>query len=99
MKPIQNQLSLFDYPIVDYDQVLTDKANKLVDLLNDGRKEKYHQKSYTQIGDYIVLVVENKHKDLLFNVLDHKGNTPPSMPVNWRNAQLVKQDLNEQLLN
>jgi hypothetical protein len=99
MKNIYSQLSLFDTPPPDYDQILTDKANGLLDLLNDDRKDKYQQKQYAQVGNYIVLIAENKHKDKLFNVLDIYGNIPPDFSVNWRTAQHVRQELNIQLSN
>lgn len=100
-KIIPNQLDLFDVieeettTSPDYDQVLTDKASALLDLLNMDRKEKdKYEPQYTyQEGNYIVLIVANKEKDILFNILDVWGNIPPEFSVNWRTAQHIKQEL------
>jgi hypothetical protein len=98
---IQNQLNLFDIPEAtpDYDEVLTAKANHLIDMLNEGlkKKEQYETFAYTQVNDLIILVVTNKEKNFLGNVLDSKGNTPKGFSVCWRNLSIVKQDIQETL--
>lgn len=99
MKNPTNQLSLFDEPNETFDLILTEKANGLLDLLNEDRKDKYQQKLYSQIGEFIVLIVENKHKDVLFNVIDVYGNIPPDFTVNWRTAQHIRQELYNHLPN
>ena len=102
MAKIHNQLSLFEIPEVtpDYDEILTEKANNLIDMLNDGlkKKEQYETFAYQQINDLIVLIVTNKEKeDFLGNVLDVNGNTPKEFSVCWRNLSLIKQELKEYL--
>lgn len=95
------QLSLFDIPedTQDYDEVLTTKANLLVDMLNEGlkKKEQYVTFAYKQVNDLIVLIVTNKEKDFLGNVLDANGNTPDGFCVNWRNLNIIKEELKETL--
>jgi hypothetical protein len=98
---IQNQLNLFDIPEAtpDNDEVLTAKANHLIEMLNEGlkKKEQYKTFAYTQVNDLIVLIVANKEKDFLGNVLDSEGNTPKGFSVCWRNLAIVKQDIQETL--
>jgi len=76
-----NQLTLFDH-----DYILTEKANGLLDALNDGLKpkEKYLPMVYSQLNNLIVLVAQNKAKDTLFNILDVDGKTPNGMSACWR---------------
>ena len=89
----------FTEPVVvpDYDQILTNKSNAILDALNEGLKPKeFYKPQYTfQEGNYIVLIACNKEKDVLCNLLDVYGNTPPCTSVNWRNWSIVKQDLKE----
>lgn len=96
MKIILNQLSLFDAvqeDIKDLDDILTEKANLLLDALNDGlKKNLWECHSWKQFND-VVLLVANKGTDFVFNVLDLNGKTPKGFCVNWRNAQLVKDEL------
>ena len=98
---IQNQLNLFDIPEVtpDYDEILTAKANLLIEMLNEGlkKKEQYETYAYQQINNLIVLVVTNKEKDFLGNVLDANGNTPKDFSACWRNLSIVKDELKEYL--
>jgi len=100
---IQNQLNLFDLPeiTIDYDEILTTKANHLIDMLNEGlkKKEEYKTFAYTQVNNLIVLIVTNKEKDFLGNVLDTKGSTPEGFSACWRNLAIVKQDIQENLIN
>jgi hypothetical protein len=97
LKAATNQLSLFDAiqeDFLDLDQLLTDKANLLLDMLNDGlKKNLYVQNSYMQIANKILLVATNNDKDFLFNVVDLNGNTPIDFSANWRTAQHVKHEL------
>jgi hypothetical protein len=100
---IQCSLDFFDHPDApDRDQILTDKANALLEALNDGLKTKDHYlPQYTyQEGNFIMLIACNKEKDIMHNILDVDGNTPPGMSACWRNASQIKQDLKElQMLN
>lgn len=88
------QYSLFDTVEPDYDQILTDKAKALIEALNDGIKLKYEPQYTMQHGKYVVLIVANKKKDVLFNILDIYGNTPPEFSVCWRSAYHIKKELN-----
>ncbi len=101
MATIHNQLNLFEVPevTVDYDEVLTAKANLLIDMLNEGlkKKEQYITFAYQQVNDLIVLIVTNKEKDFLGNVLDANGNTPKDFSVCWRNLSHIKQEIKEYL--
>jgi len=76
-----NQLTLFDN-----DYILTEKANGLLDALNEGLKSKemYFPVVYSQLNNLIVLVAQNKAKDTLFNILDVDGKTPVGMSACWR---------------
>ncbi len=100
MATIHNQLNLFEIPEVtpDYDEVLTAKANHLIDMLNEGLKKKEHYTTfaYHQVNDLIVLIV-NKEKNFLGNILDANGNTPKDFSVCWRNLSHIKQELKEYL--
>lgn len=93
------QLSLFDPIPIVYDQVLSDNANKLVEMLNEGLKPKEHYQQYAtiQINQFVVLIVVNREKDFLANVLDNYGNTPKDFCVNWRNLKIVKEEIKETL--
>ncbi len=98
---IHNQLNLFEVPEVtpDYDEVLTTKANLLIDMLNEGlkKKEQYITFAYQQVNDLIVLIVTNKEKDFLGNVLDVNGNAPKDFSVCWRSLSHIKQEIKQYL--
>lgn len=82
------QLSLFDSEIYK-------TANHLLELLNDGiKKGEAFEPQYTFIqDDYTVLIAANKHKEVLFNVLDLMGNIPNGFSANWRTIHHIKQEL------
>lgn len=87
-----NQLTLFDN-----DYILTEKANDLLNALNDGLKPKemYSPVIYSQLNNLIVLVAQNKANDTLFNILDVDGKTPAGMSACWRiYSEFVKDILN-----
>lgn len=92
---ITNQLNLFDTPPPDYDEILNTKANHLLDMLNEDRKIKYEPQYTTQEKDLIILIVANKEKDILYNVLNIYGETPKGFSVNWRNAEHIKQEISQ----
>lgn len=93
MKHIPNQLNIFDLPELNRDEILTEKANELLELLNDGRKDKYLPQYYFQENGYIVLIACNKANDKLFNVLDLEGNTPFGFSSNWRIFSEVQKEI------
>lgn len=94
------QLSIFDYleEIKNPDDIITEKANKLLEVLNDGRKNKdfYAPHFYWQENGNIVLMAVNKEKDILFNIINGKtGETPEGFSACWRNLYHIKQELNQ----
>jgi len=92
---ITNQLNLFDTPPPDYDEILNTKANDLLEMLNEDRKIKYEPQYTTQEKDLIILIVANKEKDILCNVLNIYGETPKGFSVNWRNYEHIKQEISQ----
>jgi len=98
-KEITNQLGLFDFVEPDYNELINQKANDLLDLLNEDRKVKFEPHYTAQIGAYVILIATNKHKETLFNVVDIYGNMPANFSVNWRTASHVRQELLENIKN
>lgn len=96
MRTISNQLSLFggsNETFISADENLTKKANQLLETLNENLKRDFwEQYSYVQVDDLIVLVARNK-KDFLFNIVDLDGKAPPDFPVNWRNPNIVRDEI------
>lgn len=96
--PLQLSFDFFNVPDVpDYDQILSDKANALIDALNEGLKpkEQYLPQYTFQEGNFVVLIASNKDKDILCNILDAYGNTPLGISACWRNKNHIKNDLQE----
>ncbi len=92
------QLSLFDvFQNAEKDDILTEKANALLDLLNMDRKGKeiFEPQYFCQHYDLIVLIASNKEKNIVGNILDIDGNTPKDFCVNWRNLSIIRQELEE----
>lgn len=87
-----SQLSLLDF--FDEEKVVI-KANKLIDMLNDGRakKELYYGQYYFPHNGYWVFMASNDKRELLFNVVDNEGNIPVGLPANWRHLAHVKQEI------
>lgn len=77
-----------------FDDLINNKANELLDLLNEDKKEKhrYYPQYTTQIGNRILLIACNSEKDLLFNVIDVLGEIPKELSVNWRNLEHIKNE-------
>lgn len=83
------QLSIFEDKIQE-------TASGLLEALNLDRKEKdlyYPQYTFEHNG-YTVLMVANKEKETLFNVLDSTGNIPDGFCTNWRYFIHVAEELN-----
>lgn len=83
------QLSIFEDKIQE-------TASGLLEALNLDRKKKdlyYPQYTFEHNG-YTVLMVANKEKQTLFNVLDNTGNIPDGFCTNWRYFIHVAQELN-----
>lgn len=89
------QLDLFESAPVDYDQIVTDKANALLELLNmDSKpKDKYQIEYYFQVENYIILIACNRLKNIVCNVVDIYGNIPKDFSVNWRNYAHIQQEI------
>lgn len=90
------QLSLFDnQDLRPVDDLLTEKANALLEALNEGRKPKdeYQPQYYFQTGEMIVLIAANKEKNVVCNIIDLEGKTPEGFSACWRNAHHIKQEL------
>ena len=82
-----------------FDQIQLDKANSLLEGLNDGlrEKEKYQPVAhYTEKG-FEVFICANREKDMLFNVLDFEGNIPNGFSANWRTIHHINIELNLKL--
>lgn len=91
------QLSLFPNKKTHHaDELLTEKANALLDALNEGRKEKerYHPQFYFQEKNMLILIASNKDKDILCNIIDLNGNTPDGFSSCWRNIAHIKHEIN-----
>lgn len=88
------QLSLFPKnEIHPLDELLTDRANALLEALNEDRKDKCHPIFYFQEKDMVVLIASNKNKEMLCNIIDLEGNTPDGFSACWRDASHIKQEL------
>lgn len=89
------QLSIFDIlePIINPDDIITKKANNLLEALNEGRKKKeiYAPHYYWQENGNIILMAVNPQKDAVFNIIDGKtGKTPEGFSACWRNFEHIK---------
>lgn len=92
-----NQLDLFEAIPVDYDQLATDRANELLEMLNEGRKrEKFRIEYSIQQGKFIILIACNIAKQVVCNVIDIYGNIPKKLTPNWRIFKHVEQDLKQE---
>lgn len=92
------QLSLFDIlePKQTVEEIITNKANQLLEALNDGRKKKdfYLPHFYWQENGNIILMAVNPEKDTMFNIIDGQtGKTPEGFSACWRNLHHIKQEL------
>ena len=74
------------------DEILTARANGLLEALNESEKKPYKPSNYIQIGNCIVLIAK-RGEDCLFNVLDVDGNTPKEFTACWRVWGEFKKDL------
>lgn len=88
------QLDLFrNFDESERDKILTEKANRLLDAVNDDNKIKYAPQWYFQHEDLIVLVAANKEKDVIFNIIDANGNIPNGFSACWRDVNHIRQEL------
>lgn len=74
------------------DDLLTAKANDLLEALNELEKKPFKPFKYIQLNDCIVLIAK-RGEDVLFNVLTIDGDTPENCTSNWRIASEVRKDL------
>lgn len=79
------------------DQILTDKANDLLNLLNDG-KEQYNPWYYDIVNEFVILIAKHSKENIfVFNMLKNDGTTPTDCSSNWRDLTHVKSDLKKLL--
>jgi len=78
-----------------FDQLIDQRANDLLDALNDGRKPKdmFLPQYCFKEGTKSVYIASNKEKQVVFNVLDENGNTPDGFSANWRTLPHILDDL------
>lgn len=91
------QLSLFpDHELHPVDAMLTERANNLLEMLNEGRneKERYWPQFYFQERDMVVLIAADRNRNMLCNIIDRNGNTPEGFSACWRTAQHIRHELN-----
>ena len=89
------QLSLID--LIEHqqrDDLLTTKANDLLEALNESEKKPYEPFKHIQLNDCIVLIAK-RGEDVLFNVLTLDGDTPENCTSCWRIGSEVRKDLNQ----
>lgn len=92
-----NQLNLFEAEPIDHSRLVTDKANDLLFMLNEGRrKDKYRIEYSIQQGKYVILIATNILKEIVCNVVDIYGNVPKKLSPNWRIFKHVEQDLKQE---
>jgi hypothetical protein len=75
---------------------LVDKSNALIDALNDGRKPKemYYGIEIIAVSDMrYLLVVLNREKQILFNIVDQNGDIPEGGGSCWRIWQHIEHEL------
>lgn len=90
------QLSLFDnQDIKPVNEFLTEKANALLEALNEGRKprDEYWPQYYFQTGNMIVLIASNKEKNVVCNIIDLEGKTPDGFSACWRTPAHIIHEL------
>lgn len=90
------QLSLFpDHEMHPVDALLTERANSLLEMLNEGRneKERYAPQFYFQERDMVVMIAANSKKNMLCNIIDIEGKTPEGFSACWRTAQHIRHEL------
>ena len=80
-----------------FDEIIINKANDLLDLLNDGRKEKdkYEPQYHCEYNGYVLFIAANKEKQPLCNIINDIGEIPKGFSVNWRTIQHIRQELKQ----
>lgn len=90
-----SQLTLLPY----FDEVhVLDAAMDLLNMLNDGCKEKerYYTQFYFQEGaHWVFMVAKDKTTPPMFNVLTSEGKIPSGFSANWRIWPHVLQEFKE----
>lgn len=83
------QLSIFEDKIHETASGLLEALN-----LDRNKKDLYYPQYTFEHNGYTVLMVVNKEKQTLFNVLDSTGNIPDGFCTNWRYFIHVAEELN-----
>lgn len=88
-----NQLSLFSQEGSEYFRI---GADALLEAVNLGCKTKdfYQIEYYYQHKNLFVLIACNREKKPVCNVVDIDGKIPGGFCTNWRNHNLVIDELN-----
>lgn len=76
-----------------FDTILTDSANRLLDMLNDGIKVKFVAQHAWKIGNKVLLAASNRDGETYFNVLSLNGGIPDGFCANWRDFSHIKTEL------
>lgn len=78
-----------------FSEIQLERANKLLDLLNEDLKpkEKYKPIAVFTENGFDIYICGNYRKEILFNILDFDGNFPNGFSACWRNFGHIKQDL------
>lgn len=74
------------------DDLLTAKANDLLEALNENKKKPFQTFKYIQLNNCIVLIAK-RGEECLFNVLTLDGDTPENCTSCWRIGSEVRKDL------
>lgn len=89
-------MDLFQQDFV-LESVVFEKANELIDLLNDGCKDKgrYWATGIFKYKDYFIFRANKKGEMAVYNILDSEGKIPKNMDVNWRIWSIIQHNLNQ----
>lgn len=89
-------INLFEQDFVLEAKVF-DKANELIDLLNQGLKGKnrYFGTGIYRHKDYYIFQANKIGEKPVFTIIDGQGNMPKNMEVNWRIWSCIVNNLNK----
>lgn len=92
MKSDPNQLSLFEEI---KEELFRKKADGLLNLLNMDLKPKdqYIIHYYYTHKDLYILIASDRHKHIVCNMVNDKGEVPSNFSVNWRTHNHILQEL------
>lgn len=78
-----------------FSTVQLEKANNLLNSLNEDLKEKEKYKPIAVFTEkrFDVYICGNNKREVLFNILDFEGKTPVGFSANWRTLRHIEQEL------